>query len=159
MSLTRRQISALCRKNDISYRYTKVPPNECGVDLRIARDPRYQRVNQLEVLHKGLWHIIGFLWDIEEHCSVDDIEAMIHNIIKTQFIGPYSPQCQQCSNDLYYGWQVTPDIEVAYCYQCNLKVKQSKTEGIIEITPIPVYTVDNVKEVHHDHRCQQKGVS
>lgn len=144
MTLTKRQISALCRKNNIEHRYSKVPPKECGVDLRIARDPRYRRANQLEILHKGLWHRVGWLWNLEKYCTEDDIVAMIHNIIKAQFIGPYSPRCQQCDNDLCYGWQMTPDIEIVYCYQCKLKVKQSKTQGVIEITPIPTYTTQRL---------------
>src|SRR5581483_10557340 len=140
MSLTRRQISAICSKNNITYRYSKVPPKECGVDLRIPRDPRYSRANQLEILHKGLWHPLGWLWNLEKS-SEDDIVAMIHNIIKTKYIGPYSSQCSQCHNELNIGLQVTSDIEIAFCQHCNLKVKQSKIEGIIEITTIPVYTI------------------
>lgn len=140
MSLTKRQISNICTKNNIDYRYSKVSPKDCNVDLRISRDPRYRRSNQLEILHKGLWHPIGFLWDIEDYTE-QIIAAKIHDIIKAQFIGPYSPRCPQCGNDLHYGWQVTPDIEVVYCYQCKLKVKQSKIEGIIAMVPIPVYTI------------------
>jgi hypothetical protein len=143
MSLTKRQISNICNKSNIDYRYTKVSPKDCNVDLRISRDPRYRRSNQLEILHKGLWHPIGFLWDIEDYTE-EIIMAKINGIIKAKFIGPYSPRCQQCGNDLHYGWQVTSDIEVVYCYQCKLKVKQSKTEGVIDVTPIPVYTIANV---------------
>lgn len=145
MSLTKRQISAICSKNNIDYRYSKVPPKECGVDLRISRDPRYSRSNQLEILHKGLWYPIGFLWDIEDYTE-EIITAKINDIIKAKFIGPYSPQCSQCNKDLTLGWQVTPDIGIAFCKQCNLKIKQSKTEGIIEITPIPVYTIAHSKQ-------------
>lgn len=149
MSLTKRQISAICRKNNVDHRYSKVSPKECNVDLRISRDPRYRRANQLEILHKGLWHHIGFLWDLEDYTE-EIITTKIAKVIEVQFIGPYSPRCSQCGNDLHYGWQVTPDIEVVYCHQCKLKIKQSKTEGIIEITPIPVYTIAN-STINHAH--------
>lgn len=81
--LSKQQIRRICFDNDFDYRITKRPARDCGVDLRIARDPRYARGNLIEVCHDGQWHTLGWLWDIES-CAKSQIVRRLNEIREAQ---------------------------------------------------------------------------
>jgi hypothetical protein len=77
--LTKQQIRRICLNNDFNYRITKRPTRLCGVDVRIARDPRYSKGNLIEVCSGSAWHTLGYLWDIEGY-TVFQIAGILNKI-------------------------------------------------------------------------------